>query len=152
MGSMIDPGLNIIAVHFLFAVTHCNHGYETLLSGPRFHFSGSFLCDQATVNNKINNFDVTRFVPHHALPETEGGTGGNSPRGTNSFSLADVTVKSVCYSNQTCNKHKQDDEIIGNEIKGIIFIAFCHSPHGLSFFAGCLPVYLFNKNLFFYLE
>ena len=139
-------------MHFLFAVTHCNHGYETLLSGPRFHFSGSFLCDQATVNNKINNFDVTRFVPHHALPETEGGTGGNSPRGTNSFSLADVTVKSVCYSNQTCNKHKQDDEIIGNEIKGIIFIVFVINLMVLVFLQGVCPYICSTKIQFFILN
>ena len=101
-----------------FAVIHCGKEYDTILTGPRLHFSGGFVCDPATVNNNIENFDIKSFVPHHALSSSEGGKGLYSPRGTNSFLLTNVVVRSVCYSNQACTGNKENDDVIGRKIKG----------------------------------
>ena len=101
-----------------FIVTNYGEEYQTLLTGPRLHFSGNFICDPATVNNDIRNFDITSFVSHHALPSSEGGRGLYSPRGTNSFLLKDVSVKSVCYANQTCTDDSIADLVVGKDIKG----------------------------------
>jgi len=101
----------------MFIVTNYGEEYQTLLTGPRLHFSGNFICDPATVNNDIKNFDITSFVSHHALPSSQGGRGLYSPSGTNSFLLKDVSVRSICYDNQTCTDDRKADLVVGKEIK-----------------------------------
>ena len=104
--------------HSFIPVVSGGSEYKTLLHGPRFHFSGSFICDPATLNNNISNFDVTSFMPHHALRESEGGKGLYSPAGTNSFFLKETSISSVCYANQSCTTDKERDSIIGAEVRG----------------------------------
>ena len=89
-----------------------------MLSGPRLHFSGNFIADVTTVNNRIENFDVSSFASHHALNDWNGGNGGYNPPGTNGFMLKDVTVKRVCYKEGTCTQAVADDGIIGQNIRG----------------------------------
>ena len=96
-----------------------------MLSGPRLHFSGSFIADVATVNNRIENFDVSSFVSHRALNDWNGGNGGYNPPGTNGFMLKDVTVKRVCYKEGKCSQDVADDSIIGRNVQGKLNLRPC---------------------------
>ena len=116
-----------------------------MLHGPRLHFSGTFISDIATVNNKIVNYDTESFLPHHSLSKYEGGNGGYNPLGTNYFMLKDVFVKKVCYINSRCTSERSKDAVIGVALQGrLSMILFCRFIVSLDYCKTSKRPFLFS--------
>ena len=96
--------------------------YKTILDSPRLHFIGRYIVNAATGNNFINNYNEDTFLPHHALPTDEGGTGGWNPSGTNDFFFKDVKINRVCYADGRCTDDERQDSAIGKHIQGILIV------------------------------
>jgi hypothetical protein len=77
------------------------------LSGPRFHFAGTYLADPSTVNNRADNVAGADVAEPDAIaafrdrawavtgPGGTGGTGLWNPNGSHAFSFKNVTVRSA---------------------------------------------------------
>ena len=68
--------------------------YMSYLNVPRLHFIGLFQADTATVNNRVNNYDISKFTRRNKLSPQEyrDGQGGWNPRGTNDWRLGECKV------------------------------------------------------------
>ena len=88
------------------------------LSWPHFQFSGTFLSDVSTVNNRFHKYDTAHFVPGDLLR-----VGHNwNPKGSHEWSVT-ALVTNVCYANGTCvgddEKDKDAEPLVGTPIQGM---------------------------------
>ncbi|MGC4903851.1 ferritin-like domain-containing protein [Micromonospora echinospora] len=92
------------------------------LGYPRINFAGRFQSDISTVNNVLRYYDNTRFEPRFQGPayfvenRIVEDNGLFNPRGTGTFRLADLRVRSGLAADGRLHSSADDDPVVGCRI------------------------------------